>query len=246
MSLESLNTCGCSYGLITSLTASRLVVPTWTPSLASARSASERRPRRPARTSARSRPAAPCSTARRSRRARPAWRDRDLVDVEVELLRAGRIGGVERHDRPLDVGRPKPELVRDRVGDGALEALAVRRVVVLEVRRVGGLVGADGERAGGDERELVGRARVGRPRRVAAAVGRRGGLLVVVGAAGGGGERRAGRPGGRAGSGARESFPSGRCSCGSYPRVSAPAARAAARARPRGRRSGPCARASTG
>ena len=40
VSLESLNTCGWLDGLITSLTASRLVVPIWTPSLASARSAS--------------------------------------------------------------------------------------------------------------------------------------------------------------------------------------------------------------
>src|SRR6185312_8225139 len=47
-------------------------------------------------------------------------RDRDLVDVEVEVLRARRVGGVERLHRPLDLAFRVTELLADRVGDGAL------------------------------------------------------------------------------------------------------------------------------
>src|SRR4051812_1350950 len=39
VSLESLKTCGCCLGLMRLIAASRLVVPTWTPSLAFGRSA---------------------------------------------------------------------------------------------------------------------------------------------------------------------------------------------------------------
>ncbi len=84
------------------------------------------------------------------------WRDRDLVDVEVEVLRPRRVGGVERLGHPVHLVGAEAELVGDRVGDGALEALAVRRVVVLEVRRVGRLVGGDGERPALERVERVG------------------------------------------------------------------------------------------
>ena len=111
-------------------------------------------------------------------------RDRDLVDVEVELLLARGVGGVERHHVPLDRVLGEAELLRDRVGDRALEALAVRGVVVLEVRRVGGLVGPHGQLAVVHQRELVGRAGIGgRRRRGGRLAGRR--AAVVVGAAGG-------------------------------------------------------------
>ena len=69
-------------------------------------------------------------------------RDRDLVDVEVEVLGAGRVGAVERHDDPLHLLLGEAEVLRQRVGHGGLEALAVGRVVVHEVRRVGRAVGA--------------------------------------------------------------------------------------------------------
>src|SRR4051812_18046992 len=53
---------------------------------------------------------------------RARWRDRDLVDVEVELLRAGCVGRVERLGRPLHVALRVAELLRDRIGERALEA----------------------------------------------------------------------------------------------------------------------------
>ena len=73
--------------------------------------------------------------------------DRDLVDVEVELLVAGRVGVVERHLDPGDVGLVEAELVGDGVGHGRLEALAVGRLVVAEPRLVRRGVGADGQRS---------------------------------------------------------------------------------------------------
>ena len=69
--------------------------------------------------------------------------DRDLVDVEVEVFRPRRVGGVERA-RPSTPPRPSGSRGGgDRVGDRALEAFAVGRVVVFEVGRVGGFVGRD-------------------------------------------------------------------------------------------------------
>ena len=61
----------------------------------------------------------------------------------------------------FDVGLVEAELIGDRVGDGALEALAVGRVVVLEVGREGRAVGGDGERAGRERLEVLGRAVLG-------------------------------------------------------------------------------------
>src|ERR1700744_5885202 len=72
-------------------------------------------------------------------------RDRDLVQVEVEVLRARRVRGVERLDRPLYLFFGVAELFADRVADGALEAFTVFRFVVFEVRRVGPFVGGDGQ-----------------------------------------------------------------------------------------------------
>ena len=60
--------------------------------------------------------------------------DRDLVDVEVEVLGAGLVGGVERHLHPGDLVGGEAELVGDGVRHGGLEALAVGRVVVDEPR----------------------------------------------------------------------------------------------------------------
>ena len=70
----------------------------------------------------------------------------------------GRERAVERHVRPLHLALREAELLRDRVGDGRLEALAGRRVVDLPrralrrrrraiPRRVGRVVGADRELA---------------------------------------------------------------------------------------------------
>jgi hypothetical protein len=118
---------------------------------------------------------------------RPLRRDRDLVDVEVEVLRPGRVGRVERDDGPLHLVLPEAELLRDRVRDGALEALAVRRLVILEVRRIRGLVGPDRELPALVERQLVVLAarRAGRLRRV-----RRGaGVRVIAAGRHGEGER---------------------------------------------------------
>ena len=52
----------------------------------------------------------------------------------------------------------KPSSLGHRVGDGALEALAVGGVVVLEVGREGRLVGANRQLPGGRQRELILRA----------------------------------------------------------------------------------------
>src|SRR6185312_8967239 len=73
--------------------------------------------------------------------------DGDLVDVEVEVLAARRVGVVEGLDHPLDLVLAETELLGDGVGHRGLEALAVRRVVVVEPRRVGGRVGGDGQLA---------------------------------------------------------------------------------------------------
>ena len=80
----------------------------------------------------------------------------DLVDVEVERLRPGRVGTVERHVGPRHLALRVAELRRDRVGDGGLVALARRGIVDLPLRalraariprRVGRIVGADRELA---------------------------------------------------------------------------------------------------
>src|SRR5437016_1501803 len=55
---------------------------------------------------------------------RPCRLVRDLVDVEVELLRARCEGGVERNDDPLHLALGEAELRRDRVRDGTLIPLA--------------------------------------------------------------------------------------------------------------------------
>ena len=91
-------------------------------------------------------------------------RDRDLVDVEVEVLGARGVGGVEGLRHPVDLRALEAELIRDRVGDRALEPLAVGRIVVLEVGRVGRLVGGHGQLPLGVGLELAGLA-VGRRRR---------------------------------------------------------------------------------
>src|SRR5919106_2206391 len=82
----------------------------------------------------------------------------DLVDVEVEVLGPRAEGLVERDDRPVHLVLREPELLGDGVGDGALEALARRRIVqlprraggraALEPRREGRVVGADREPPG--------------------------------------------------------------------------------------------------
>ena len=56
--------------------------------------------------------------------------DRELVDVEVEVLVARLVGLVERRRHPLHLVRREAELVGDGVGDRRLVALAVGRVVV--------------------------------------------------------------------------------------------------------------------
>src|SRR4029450_13301184 len=57
--------------------------------------------------------------------------ERDLVDVEVERLRARGEGVVERHVDPLHLVLREAELLRDGVRDGALVALAAPRVADL-------------------------------------------------------------------------------------------------------------------
>ena len=54
--------------------------------------------------------------------------DRELLQVEVEVLRAGRDGLVEGGAHPDDVVLGEAELLGDGVGDGGLEALAGLRV----------------------------------------------------------------------------------------------------------------------
>src|SRR5690349_5261818 len=98
----------------------------------------------------------------------------DLVDVEVELLRPRRVGRVERLVGPGDLGLGEAELVRHRVGHGALVALPVRRLVVDEPRRVDRLVGRHRELALGEQLILDGRVRAGRGRGAAAPPGRGG------------------------------------------------------------------------
>src|SRR4029453_3539382 len=81
---------------------------------------------------------------------------------EVERLRARGEGVVERDVDPLDLALREAELPRDRIGDGALVALAAPRVADLprlvrgspEPRREGGVVGADRQDAGVDQLEV--------------------------------------------------------------------------------------------
>ena len=74
--------------------------------------------------------------------------DRELVDVEVPVLRRRLEDAVEPDPRPGDLVRGVAQLLGDRRGDRALEALAVLRVVVDEPRLVDRLVGGDGQLAG--------------------------------------------------------------------------------------------------
>ena len=99
---------------------------------------------------------------------------RDLRDVEVERLLAGAEGVVERGHRPLDLRLREAELLRDRVGDGGLVALAAVRVADLPRLRLLGaaepgrerrVVGADRQRRGVEQAELVLRAAGNRRRR---------------------------------------------------------------------------------
>ena len=85
---------------------------------------------------------------------RALGRVRDLGDVDVERLLARPERVVEGHDRPLHLRLREAELLRDRVGDGGLVALAAVGVGDLprlgllrapEPGREGGVVGADGE-----------------------------------------------------------------------------------------------------
>ena len=122
-------------------------------------------------------------------------RDGELVDVEVERLRAGLDRLVESLGDPGDLLGREAELLGHRPGDGTLVALAVRRVVVGEPRLVGRRVGRDGQRAGLVELEVGRLALVEGDR--GGAVGR--GRLVRGGAGGGQGERgSSGREGGQA------------------------------------------------
>src|SRR6478672_666465 len=103
-------------------------------------------------------------------RARPCWLERDLVDVEIELLRSGCERRVERNDDPLDLALGETELARNRIGDGALVSLARVRIAHLpgrllaaaEPRRESRIVRADRQLAGVHEIEaalLAGRCR---------------------------------------------------------------------------------------
>jgi len=111
---------------------------------------------------------------------RPLGRDRDLVDVEVELLLARRVGGVERLLDPDDVVLREAQLLGDGVGDRRLEALAVAGVVLGEPRFVRRGVGADGQLAVLLQRQVGGlaggrRAAPGAGLALASAGGQRGG-----------------------------------------------------------------------
>ena len=97
---------------------------------------------------------------------------RDLRDVHVEVLGTRRDRVVEAGVDPGDRVLREAHLLGDREADGALEALAVGRVAELprigvrvgrlEERRIGGVVGADRQLAGGLERQVLRRAGVGR------------------------------------------------------------------------------------
>src|SRR3954469_3158518 len=65
---------------------------------------------------------------------RTRGRERDLVDVEGEALGAGLERLVEWDDDPVDVALVEAELVRDGVGDGALEPLPRGRIADLPRR----------------------------------------------------------------------------------------------------------------
>src|SRR5919204_2593628 len=89
---------------------------------------------------------------------------RDLVDVEVERLRARPERLLERDGDPMDLVLREPELLRDRKRDGAFEALARPRVADLPERvfrraaepgRVRGVVRANREPARTNQMELV-------------------------------------------------------------------------------------------
>src|SRR5204863_10144082 len=60
--------------------------------------------------------------------------ERDLVDVEVEILRARLEGLLEWDDDPVDIGIFKAQLLGDGVCDGALESLPRGRVAHLPCR----------------------------------------------------------------------------------------------------------------
>ena len=138
--------------------------------------------------------------------------DRDLVEVEVELLRTGLDDLVEGHGHPGDLLGGVAELLGDGVADGGLVALTVGGVVVDEPRLEGRGVGGDREGARGDGLHRVGGALVrGRGLRGVGGVGRRVGAAVgLVGRGAGGEGQRGGRDRGHgevphgAGSGGRQ------------------------------------------
>src|SRR5205085_4934333 len=117
---------------------------------------------------------------------RARGRVRDLVDVEVEALRARLERLLEGDDHPVDIAFLEAELPGDRVGDRALEALARVRVADLPRRpfrrgaaepgRERRIVGADRQLSLVDEVELVdgatGALRRSRLLRATAAAGR--------------------------------------------------------------------------
>ena len=76
--------------------------------------------------------------------------DRELLQVEIEVLLAGLDGLVESRAHPRDVCIGVAELAGNRVRDGRLVALLGLRLVVLDPRRVGRVAGADGELALGE------------------------------------------------------------------------------------------------
>ena len=69
------------------------------------------------------------------------------------------IDGFEGGAHPHDVVLGEPELLGNCVGDGGLEALTGRRVVVDNPRRIGGLARGDRELAGREGCELGRRPR---------------------------------------------------------------------------------------
>ena len=137
----------------------------------------------------------------------PLRGERDLVDVEVELLRPRRVGVAERLADPRDLAGAEAHLLGHGERDRALVALAVGGVVADEPRRVGRGVGADGQHAGRDQLVLRRQAR-GRAGRRGGAGARRGRGAAAAGPAAAAAARR--EHGGRGRDGHRRQDPSHR------------------------------------
>src|SRR6266550_2335917 len=92
---------------------------------------------------------------------RPCRLVRDLVDIEIELLRARCEGGVERNNDPLHLALGEAELGRNRIRDRTLVPLTRRGIAHLprrllgsaEPRRESRIVRSDRQLAGVDEIE---------------------------------------------------------------------------------------------